>query len=120
MNSSTSQCQDSPIKSPINFNPKVVSFLDLFRFAKKTDIIFMAIGTLCSLLIGGALPFLSYLWGSITNSFGNSDEMVNSAFTIFIKYIIAGIIAIFAGWGMRYFWMAAGESQANECRRIYL
>jgi ABC-type phosphate transport system auxiliary subunit len=39
--------------------------------------------------------------------------MVNKSFTIFIEYLIFGVISIFAGWGMNYFWMAAGENQAN-------
>jgi ABC-type phosphate transport system auxiliary subunit len=39
--------------------------------------------------------------------------MVNQAFITFIEYLIFGVISIFAGWGMNYFWIAAGESQAN-------
>jgi ATP-binding cassette, subfamily B (MDR/TAP), member 1 len=80
----------------------------------------MIIGSVCSVIIGGAVPLLCYLWGKNINSFSNSSEMVNEAITTFIEYIIFGAIAIFAGWGMHYFWMAAGESQINECRNRYL
>jgi hypothetical protein len=73
----------------------------------------MIIGSVCSALIGGSLPFLSFLWGNITNSFSNPQEMVNEALNIFIDYLIFGGVAIFAGWGMHYLWMAAGENQAN-------
>jgi hypothetical protein len=46
--------------------------------------------------------------------------MVDKSLTIFVEYIIAGVVATFAGWSMQYFWMAAGESQANKCRSAYL
>lgn len=97
-----------------------ISFYELFRFATKRDIAFIAKGTLGSLLIGGAFPILFYLWGNITNSFANSDKMVDKSLTIFIQYIIVGAIAIIAGWGMQYFWTVAGENQTNKCRRAYL
>lgn len=80
----------------------------------------MGIGTLCSIIIGGALPIFSLLWGTMTDAFKNPDEMVRMAYDIFIQYILFGVGSIFAGWGMQYFWLIAGENQANECRRLYV
>jgi hypothetical protein len=34
--------------------------------------------------------------------------MVSKSLTVFIQYLITGVFAIFAAWGMQYFWMAAG------------
>lgn len=68
----------------------------------------MFVGAFCSVIIGEPLPFLSFIAGNNTNSFRNSDEMVSKILNVFIQYLITGVFAIFAGWGMQYFWMAAG------------
>jgi ATP-binding cassette subfamily B (MDR/TAP) protein 1 len=92
----------------------------MFRFAKKSDYLYMLLGSICSALMGAVLPVFSYLWGSMANSFSDSDKMVNDALMIFIEYLAFGVGAIFAGWGMQYFWLVAGESQANECRKEFI
>lgn len=46
--------------------------------------------------------------------------MVNMALDIFVQYILFGAGSIFGGWGMQYFWQAAGERQANKCRKHYI
>lgn len=75
--------------------------------------IYMIAGSICSVIIGGGIPFFSFLWGNMTDAFKNADEMVNQALYIFIQYLLFGVLAIFAGWGMQYFWTVAGEDQAN-------
>lgn len=85
----------------------------MFRFAKKKDVGYIILGTLCSMLIGGSLPIFAYLWGAMTNAFENADKMVQMAQNVFIQYTAFGVASIFAGWGMQYFWNIAGESQAN-------
>ena len=87
--------------------------MEMFRFAKKRDIIYIGIGTFCSIIVGGVFPFFSYLWGNMTNAFTDLDEMVRLALNIFIQYSSFGVGAIFAGWGMQYLWTVAGERQAN-------
>jgi ATP-binding cassette subfamily B (MDR/TAP) protein 1 len=48
-------------------------FMSLFRFATKTDIILMVVGTICASVMGVALPAFAILWGNMTNSYGNSN-----------------------------------------------
>jgi ATP-binding cassette subfamily B (MDR/TAP) protein 1 len=48
----------------------MVSFLELFRFADKTDKILMFFGTIGALLIGAAMPMFAFLWGTMTTAFG--------------------------------------------------
>jgi ATP-binding cassette subfamily B (MDR/TAP) protein 1 len=91
----------------------------MFRFAARKEKALMALGTIFSIVIAAALPIFSILWGNMTDAFRNQDEMVSQALTIFVQYIIFGVIAIFAGWGMNYFWLAAAESQANNCRKAF-
>lgn len=49
---------------------KMVSFMELFRFADKTDKILMFFGTIGAAAIGTAMPAFALLWGNMTNAFG--------------------------------------------------
>jgi ATP-binding cassette subfamily B (MDR/TAP) protein 1 len=51
----------------------------MFRFANSFDYVLMAIGTICASAMGAALPAFALLWGSMTDSFGNNDSMVEAA-----------------------------------------
>lgn len=92
----------------------------MFRFANRRDFLFISLGTLCSIVVGAALPFFSLLWGNMTDAFKDPDSMVSMALDIFIQYVLFGVGSIFGGWGMQYFWLIAGESQANKCRKHYI
>jgi ATP-binding cassette subfamily B (MDR/TAP) protein 1 len=118
MNSSTTQNLSSLEKG--EDKSEEVTFLQMFRFAKQRDLIYIGLGVACSILIGGALPFFSYLWGNMTDAFRDPNQMVEQAFNVLVEYLIFGAASIFIAWGMQYFWLIAGESQANECRRQYL
>lgn len=48
----------------------MASFLELFRFADKTDKILMFFGTIGAALIGTAMPIFALLWGDMTTAFG--------------------------------------------------
>lgn len=56
-----------------------ISYLSLFRFADQRDMILMAVGTLCACAMGAALPSFALLWGNMTNSFGDSNLMVDAS-----------------------------------------
>jgi len=88
--------------------PDPISFTQMFRFANSTDYILMVVGTICASAMGAALPVFALLWGSMTDSFGDSDKMVASARDVMLKFIYIGIGAIFAGWGMFGCWMIIG------------
>lgn len=36
----------------------------------------MIVGSIAALAMGTALPAFAYIWGSMTDSFGNADSMV--------------------------------------------
>ena len=97
-----------------------MSLWQLFRFAERRDFLFMGLGTFCSIAVGAALPFFSLLWGNMTDAFKEPDSMVRMALDVFVQYVLFGVGAIFGGWGMQYFWLVAGEGQANRCRQHYL
>lgn len=68
----------------------------------------MIIGTICACAMGTALPAFALLWGQMTDSFDNFDEMVESAKNIMFQFIYIGAAAFVAGWGMFACWMITG------------
>lgn len=54
--------------------PKLVSMKQLFRFADKTDVLLMVIGSLCACAHGAALPCMIIIFGSMTQSFVSSGR----------------------------------------------
>jgi hypothetical protein len=68
----------------------------------------MILGTLCSFGMGVALPLFTLFWGSLTNSFGDKNRMVDSAREVMYKFIFVGIGALFCGWGMFACWIITG------------
>jgi len=57
----------------------MASFLELFRFADKTDKILMFFGTIGAILIGTAMPMFALLWGNMTTAFGEGDDAIVDA-----------------------------------------
>ena len=53
----------------------MVGFFALFRFATKTDVVLMTIGSICAATMGVALPAFAILWGDMTNKFQTSAQM---------------------------------------------
>jgi ATP-binding cassette subfamily B (MDR/TAP) protein 1 len=92
----------------------------MFRFATSYDYILMAVGTVCACAMGTALPAFALLWGSMTNSFGNNDTMVEAAKQVMLQFIYIGLGALVAGWGMFGCWMITGDRQGIACRKQYL
>lgn len=80
---SQSKLQDGPQSETAHKEGKTeeetIKFLSLFRFADKIDIVLMVVGSICSILMGGAFPLFSLLWGNMTDTFSSNDKMVDSA-----------------------------------------
>lgn len=89
----------------------MVGFFSLFRFATKTDIILITIGSLCAAAMGVALPAFAILWGNMTNDFTSSAKMEEASKATMLNFIYIGLGAFAAGWGMFACWMIAGERQ---------
>lgn len=83
-------------------------YSSLFRFATKTDIILIVVGTICAIAMGVALPAFAILWGNMTNKFGDSGTIEDAAKDIMLQFIYIGLGALAAGWGMFACWMIAG------------
>jgi hypothetical protein len=60
----------------------------------------MILGSFCAFIMGTAVPFLSVIWGTITDSFIDRDKMLEATKgAMFKTFGIAGG-TLLAGWGM--------------------
>ena len=80
----------------------------MFRYATTTDWVLITVGTICALVSGVAMPSFAVLWGNMTDSFDNSDDMVSAAKNVMFQFLYIGAGAFFAGWGMFACWMITG------------
>ena len=56
-----------------------ISFCELFRFADTTDKILMIIGSVCSVIMGAALPLFYFITGDMINTFNEGDDVQSLA-----------------------------------------
>ena len=77
-------------------------------------------GIICSIILGGATPACSYLWGNVIDSFSNIDYVIEKTRDLLLNYLEIGIGALFVGWGMHSFLMISAERQARKCRNEYM
>jgi len=80
----------------------------------------MVVGSICSAVMGVAMPAFAILMGDIINEFGNSSSIEDASRTLLFRFIYIGLGAFAAGWLMFMCWMIAGERQSIACRKEYL
>ena len=93
---------------------------DLFRYATSTDWALIVVGSVCAGATGVGMPAFALLWGNMTDSFDDTNEMVSAAKRVMLQFIYIGIGTFVAGWGMFACWMITGERQGVACRKEYL
>lgn len=113
--------QTSPNSS--NSQPEAtvgVSFFSMFRFADKTDVLLMVLGTCGAIGLGAFTPLFVLFWGDMTNAFGSAnDQIVDMAWQVLKKFIYLGCGGFLSGWLMITCWLISGERQASRCRKTY-
>ena len=104
-----------------------VSFITLFRYASRLDLIIMVVSTFCSIVAGAALPLFTLLFGALANSMraillGHipyeqfSDELVK--YVLYFIYLgIAEFVTVYISTvGFIY----TGEHVTQKIREHYL
>ena len=51
-----------------------VSFVKLFSFADRLDVLLMVVGSMCAVASGLSQPLMALIFGQLINSFGSSDQ----------------------------------------------
>lgn len=53
-----------------------ITFLSIFRYADRTEKMYMTVGTITSILAGLTFPFFLMFFGQITDLFTDKDQAV--------------------------------------------
>jgi len=110
-------------KSKPKKEAETVSFLSLFRFAKKIDILLMILGTIGAACDGASLPIFALFFGDVPNQFGPQNQsgqaIVDSASSLGLKFLYVGIGSFIAAYIGFACWLTVGERQGIEIRKRY-
>jgi ATP-binding cassette subfamily B (MDR/TAP) protein 1 len=130
----TPSSPSSPMKEEKHKEP-VVSYYQLFRYADYVDITIILVATMCSTVSGLTLPFMTVVFGDITQVFYvfvsylySGSPVPSSAETNFnndILYCVYGFCLIgacsfFMSFLATSLWMWSGERQSRKLRKAYL
>ncbi|KAI9344640.1 P-loop containing nucleoside triphosphate hydrolase protein [Obelidium mucronatum] len=108
-----------------------VPILKLFRFASRSDVFMIAIGSICSIAIGALIPCAILILGDILG--GSAAVAMPSGasgaggpidpsplYPTILRFVYFGIGMLFAGYASQCLWVLAGENQSRRIRELYL
>ncbi|KAK0397960.1 hypothetical protein QR680_002358 [Steinernema hermaphroditum] len=113
---------------------KKVSILQLFRYASKTDLLLIAIGSIVSIGTGLGFPLMAIFFGNISQSFIQATKLLqgqklanydwndfhNEVMTNVLNYIWLGIAMFIAGTVQVMCFLVAGENMIHRMRIAFL
>ncbi|CAH9069562.1 unnamed protein product [Cuscuta epithymum] len=102
---------------------KTVPFYKLFAFADSTDVALMAVGTIAAVANGLSLPFMTLLFGDVTDAFGQTQSnngVVHAVSKVALKFVYLALGSGLASFLQMSCWMVSGERQAARIRSLYL
>uniref|UniRef100_A0A0E0L5B3 MDR-like ABC transporter n=1 Tax=Oryza punctata TaxID=4537 RepID=A0A0E0L5B3_ORYPU len=99
-----------------------VAFHHLFKYADRTDVALMLVGTIASLASGMSQVIMTIIFGQMVDAFGKSSpgnilHQVNKAVLYFVYLGIGSGIVCFLQVSC---WAVTGERQATRIRSLYL
>ena len=105
---------------------KDVTFFGLMRYASRTDRVLQLVGVICCIAAGAALPLMTVVFGSLTQSFSNAAAgQALSAFTRDVDHLTLYFVYIAIGVaGTTYIYtccfIISGENMSRRIREEYL
>ncbi|CAL4983813.1 unnamed protein product [Urochloa decumbens] len=101
---------------------KKVSFAGLFRYADRTDVLLMLVGTAAALANGMAQPLMTVIFGQVINAFGgaNTGDVLSRVNKAVLNFVYLGIGTGFVSFLQVSCWTITGERQATRIRSLYL
>uniref|UniRef100_A0ACD5WJT9 Uncharacterized protein n=1 Tax=Avena sativa TaxID=4498 RepID=A0ACD5WJT9_AVESA len=99
-----------------------VSFTGLFRYADRTDVLLMLVGTLASLANGMSQPLMTLLFGDALDAFGGATtgNVLHRVNKVVLNFVYLGIGAAIVSFLQVSCWTITGERQAAHIRSLYL
>ncbi|KUI59559.1 Leptomycin B resistance protein pmd1 [Cytospora mali] len=99
----------------------------LYRYATRTDLILIVIGSICAIASGAILPVMTVIFGSLQGTFANYfngsetyDSFMNTMTGLVLNFIYLGIGEFFATYIAMVVFIYTGEHIAGKIRAQYL
>ncbi|KAM3350729.1 hypothetical protein ACQJBY_023045 [Aegilops geniculata] len=101
---------------------KKVAFFGMFRYARRTDVALMGVGTVAAMVNGMSEPLMTVVFAAVIESFGGSDNgaVLHRVSKVVMYYIYLGIGTALASFLQVICWTMAGERQSARIRSLYL
>ncbi|KNC84946.1 hypothetical protein SARC_02838 [Sphaeroforma arctica JP610] len=100
-----------------------VSFLQLFRFADKWDILMILVAAICSSIHGILMSVIAIFFGDAFDAYDPTDpnsSLEDAMRPAVFKFIFFGIAAFFTSYAQVGFFILAASRQARRIRNKYL
>eukprot|EP01063_Lacrimia_lanifica_P023583 TRINITY_DN3119_c1_g1_i1.p1 TRINITY_DN3119_c1_g1~~TRINITY_DN3119_c1_g1_i1.p1 ORF type:complete len:1512 (+),score=605.35 TRINITY_DN3119_c1_g1_i1:52-4587(+) len=108
---------DMPVEEAVG---KEVSVAQLFRHTEGCDKGLLAGGIIGGLVLGSGMPLFSFFFGKIVNAASGDPKDVVDDINFWVTWlIVAGCIALVAGWANMTCFLMLGERQAAKIRELY-
>ncbi|CAM6099089.1 unnamed protein product [Calypogeia fissa] len=103
---------------------KAVSFIQLFKYADRLDLIFIIVGALGAAVTGAAQPLMTVVFGSLINAFGSNvndtGKLISTVSNLALDFVYIGIGSAIASYLEVTCFMIAAERQSARIRTMYL
>lgn len=111
-------------KKDKNEDKPKVHIYQLFRFANRSDLIMIFIGTLCSAAVGALVPSGIIIFGrfltNIIEVMHDPSSVVDKTLPVILVMAYMSIGILFAGYIASFCWIITGENQARRVRFKFL
>ncbi len=82
----------------------------------------MALGSICAVANGIAIPFFAFPYGDLTEAFSQNaakDIIVEQVKKAYIAFLVNSVFVFVFSWIMFSTWMITSERQSIKCRKVY-
>ncbi|ETV79211.1 hypothetical protein H257_07280 [Aphanomyces astaci] len=102
----------------------LVSFRHLFRYADRTDVLLMAVGTIAAIATGTSQPLRILLFGNVVTTFnpvdGSYDHMLHEVSKISLSFLAMGLAVVTTGFIQVVAWTYTSTRQSERLRLAYI
>ncbi|ONM38963.1 ABC transporter B family member 9 [Zea mays] len=101
---------------------QLVPFLDMLKYADRTDAALMAVGTVAAVANGMTEPLMTVVFAAVIECFGAGDDatILHRVSKVIMYYIYLGIGTAVSSFLQVSCWTVAGERQSTRLRSLYL
>ncbi|KAM7199857.1 P-loop containing nucleoside triphosphate hydrolase protein [Rhypophila sp. PSN 637] len=122
-----SETEAQIIKSQVLTPDVKVGISTLYRYASRNDLIIMAVGSICAIASGAALPLMTVIFGNLQGTFQNYfqqmisyDDFVSELSSLVLYFVYLGIGEFIVTYVATVAFIYTGEHISAKIREHYL